>query len=73
MDPLTIASGVVAIMGLGVAWRMHRRACRAEAEVAILRGVLRAGRAGAALDPPTNQRPWRLSQPPAQSRRRQPP
>jgi hypothetical protein len=59
MDPVTIASGVVALTGLGVAWRMHRRACRAEAEAATLRGALRAERGG--RPPLPNQRPWRLA------------
>jgi hypothetical protein len=71
MDPLTIAFSVAAIAGLGVAWRMYRRACRAEAEAAILRGVLRAVRAGG-YEPPTNQRPWRMATQ-GQYRRRHPP
>jgi hypothetical protein len=59
MEPLTIASGVIALTGLGLAWRMHRRASRAEAEAASLRGALRATRGGQA--PLPNQRPWRLA------------
>lgn len=61
MDPLTIASSVVALSGLGVAWRMRRRARRAEAEVNTLRTVLLCQPAGRMALP--NQRPWRLAQP----------
>ncbi|HEU5110307.1 MAG TPA: hypothetical protein VFT95_17335 [Micromonosporaceae bacterium] len=61
MDPLPIASGVVALTGLGVAWRMYRRASRAEAEADSLRGELRAERGGPTSLP--NQRPWRLATP----------
>jgi hypothetical protein len=59
MDPLPIASGVVALTGLGVAWRMYRRASRAEAEADSLRGELRAERGGRSWMP--NQRPWRMA------------
>jgi hypothetical protein len=59
MDPVPIASGVIALSGLGIAWRMYRRASRAEAEAANLRGALRAERGG--QSPLPNQRPWRLA------------
>ena len=59
MDPVPIASGVVALTGLGFAWRMYRRASRAEAEAASLRGELRAERGGQPSLP--NQRPWRMA------------
>lgn len=61
MDPLTIASGVAALAGLGAAWRMHRRARRAEAEANTLRSVLLCQRG--VRGPLPNQRPWRMAHP----------
>jgi len=61
MDPVPLASGVVALTGIGVAWRMYRRASRAEAEADSLRGALRAERGG--RSPLPNQRPWRIAAP----------
>lgn len=60
MDPLTIAAVavVLAITGVAVAWRMHRRASRAEAEIANLRA--RHERRDLGHELPPNQRPWRL-------------
>lgn len=70
MDLVPIASGVIALTGLVLAWRMHRRAARAEAEAASLRGALRAERGGRPALP--NQRPWRLA-PPGARRTARPP
>jgi hypothetical protein len=61
MDPVTIASGVAAVSGLGLAWRMYRRASRAEAEAAHLRGALRRCAPTPTRGPLPNQRPWRLT------------
>ena len=63
MDLLTVASSVAAFTGLGLAWHMHRRACRAEAEAARIRGELSARRTPITLP---NQRPWRLVNQPRQ-------
>ena len=71
METLTIASSVLALTGFAVAWWMHRRARRAEAEVAHLRLVLQAERGTTGIEPPTNQRPWPTNQP--GTRRRPPP
>lgn len=57
MDLLTVASTFAAFAGLGLAWHMHRRACRAEAETARIRGELHTRHTPA---PVPNQRPWRL-------------
>jgi diguanylate cyclase (GGDEF)-like protein len=50
MDPLTVTAGIAAVAGFGVAWQMHRRAARAEAATAILRGELLAERHAASHD-----------------------
>ncbi len=63
MDTLTIASVALALAGIAAAWWMHRRARRAEEEVANLRGELETDRGLTNPEPPTNQRPWPTNQP----------
>jgi diguanylate cyclase (GGDEF)-like protein len=53
MDPLTVAAGVAAVSGIGSAWRMRRRAVRAEAQAASLSSELEAERHAASHDPLT--------------------
>ncbi|HEX2417975.1 MAG TPA: GGDEF domain-containing protein [Micromonosporaceae bacterium] len=53
MDPLTLAAGVTAAVGLGIGFRLYRRAVRAEAQTARLLRELRAERHAAAHDPLT--------------------
>lgn len=53
MDPLTISACVAALAGVGGGWRWHRRACRAEVEVAQLRSELQAAHHAACHDPLT--------------------
>ena len=53
MDPIGLTASVLALCGAAVAWRMRRRAWRAEAEVARLRQELVAERHAAAHDPLT--------------------
>lgn len=61
MEPLTIASCLVALTGFGAALRMRSRARRAEAEADTLRNVLLYQPAWRVSVP--NQRPWRIAQP----------
>jgi diguanylate cyclase (GGDEF)-like protein len=53
MDPLTLAASAASAIGLGSAWHLHRRACRAEAAAACLAKELRAERHAARHDPLT--------------------
>lgn len=53
MDPLTVTVGVAAVAGFGAAWRLHRRAVRAEESAARLRDDLLAERHAASHDPLT--------------------
>ncbi|WP_434740335.1 GGDEF domain-containing protein [Micromonospora sp. SH-82] len=52
-DPLTVASGISAVGALVSAWQLHRRALRAEAEIAHLQAELTAERHAASHDPLT--------------------
>lgn len=52
-DPLTIASGVCAAGALVSSWQLHRRAVRAETEIAVLQAELAAERHAASHDPLT--------------------
>ncbi|MEW2383947.1 GGDEF domain-containing protein [Micromonospora sp. NPDC047707] len=52
-DPLTIASGICAAGALVSSWQLHRRAIRAEAELAVLQAELAAERHAASHDPLT--------------------
>jgi len=53
VDPVTVMAGVAAAAGVTTGWQLHRRARRAEAEVARLRQALQAERHAAAHDPLT--------------------
>src|SRR5258706_7693077 len=53
MDPLAVAAGIAAATAMGAGWRWYGRACRAEAEAALLLGELQAERHAARHDPLT--------------------
>lgn len=53
MDPLTITAALGAMAGFGSAWRMRRRALRAEARLGRMSDELRAERYAAGHDPLT--------------------